>query len=204
MQNVDFYQNRSLKRNSSSWGKEKKTFLPQQTKLRLQEEDNIFKSATHLIFIIIALCIISFTTGLALGIKFAGGSQKEIIDQKTYQAVTETVSSLGSKVSTFIDSSKELTGPLPTAENQAQAEAFPTQEYPYVIKVGKTYDQSASQKVADFLSEKGHRVIISKKEDKYRVFAGPFRDQAQAKISLKELSTYKNFLIAHNSKILKR
>ena len=43
--------------------------------------------ATRLIAFVAALCIISFTTGLVTGIKFAGGKEKSLLDPHTQQAV---------------------------------------------------------------------------------------------------------------------
>ena len=202
MQNLDFYQNKSFKSSVTKGSRKRKTVIPNLTQGRLREQDKMAKGAVRIIFIIVALCIISFTTGLALGIKFAGGTNKEIVDQETYQAVTETVNELGDKVSNLIDKPSIFNDPKESVKKETGL--FSEEDYPYVIKVGQKYDHLMSQKIADFLSEKGHRVILSKKNDLYFIFAGPYPSEDQAKNSLEEINTYKEFLLASNSKIIKR
>ncbi|HEY1406027.1 MAG TPA: hypothetical protein VF857_05400, partial [Spirochaetota bacterium] len=47
------------------------------------------KKGSRIIAFVAGLCIVAFTAGLVIGIKFAGGSEKELVDPHTRQAVTE-------------------------------------------------------------------------------------------------------------------
>ncbi len=191
MQNMDFYNGQSFHETEQSYGRQDPEYFARMSKFQAKEDTRIRRKASRIIFIIAALCIISFTTGLAIGIKFAGGSERQIVDEKTFNAVKD----LGTKVSGMFNrkNSEKFT-----------TEQFPRDKYPYVIKVGDSFDYSKSQKIANFLSVNGHTVIISKNNNRYTLFTGPYPDRDQAKRVLKKITTYKQFSLASVVKILKR
>ncbi len=191
MQNMDFYNGKNFHEPEQSFGRQDPEYFARISKFQAKEENRMRKKASRIIFIIAALCIMSFTTGLAIGIKFAGGKERQIVDEKTFNAVKD----LGTKVSGMFDrkNSEKFT-----------TEKFPRDKYPYVIKVGSSYDYSDSQKIANFLSVNGHTVIISKKNNRYSLFTGPYRDQERAENVLKKFSMYKQFSLASAAKIHKR
>jgi preprotein translocase subunit SecF len=191
MQNMDFYNGNNFHEPEKSFGRQDPEYFARMTKFHAKEDNRMRKKASRIIFIIAALCIISFTTGLAIGIKFAGGKERQIVDEKTFNAVK----GIGTKVSGMFNrkNSEKFT-----------TEQFPRDKYPYVIKVGASYDYSDSQKIANFLSVNGHTVIISKNNNRYSLFTGPYRNQDKAENILKKFNSYNQFSLASAAKILKR
>ncbi|MDH7554858.1 MAG: SPOR domain-containing protein [Spirochaetota bacterium] len=144
------------------------------------------KKAHRMLTIIIALIIMSFTAGLVVGIKFAGGQSKPIIDPHTKVALNNAAQ----KAKTLVE--------------PRQQPQFPKSEYPYAIKVGNAYTRDEATTLAQILSKTGQRVIIAKNKDQYNVYAGPYTSLQDAKKSLKiimEQSKNGNF---RNAIILKR
>ena len=99
--------------------------------------------ATRLIAFVAALCIISFTTGLVTGIRFAGGKDKPLIDPHTKQAV----SSLGQRV----------TGAQPAAaaepdQSVSNAKSYPKADFPWVIRIGNEFSKDKVTELANALS----------------------------------------------------
>jgi hypothetical protein len=133
---------------------------------------------------IIALCIISFTAGLIIGIKFASDSKKDIVDEKTRKAV----SNIGHKVSNLI---KEDTPAVPE-KGKTTGKLFPKKEFPYVIRIAKGLDSGRSQEIAGFLSGKGHTVIISRNKKDCNLYTGPYKNITLAQTSLKSINGYSN------------
>lgn len=152
--------------------------------------------ATRLIAFVAALCIISFTTGLVTGIKFAGGKDKELIDPHTKQAV----SSLGQRV----------TGAQPAAaaaepdQSAANVKSYPKADFPWVIRIGNEFSKDKVTELANALSAKGHTMVISKYEQNFRLYAGPFRTKESAELSLQKIKGYNDSRWQNNAVILKR
>ena len=151
--------------------------------------------ATRLIAFVAALCIISFTTGLVTGIKFAGGKDKELIDPHTKQAV----SSLGQRV----------TGAQPAAaaepdQTASSAKSYPKADFPWVIRIGNEFSKDKVTELANALSAKGHTMVISKYEQNFRLYAGPFRTKESAELSLQKIKGYNDSRWQNNAVILKR
>jgi hypothetical protein len=209
MQNIDFYEGKNLRNNSAQFERIDPEFYPRMTEYNSRvndfaprEDEKHRKKANRMMFFIIALCIISFTAGLVIGIKFAGGSERKIVDDKTIQAV----SGLSNKVSGMINKETAIQKTGDEAQNIRQKEnVFPKEDYPFIIKVGTEYDKAESQKIAGFLSSKGHTVILSKTaKDTFKIYIGPFKNQLDAKSSLDKFSGYSEYSIASNSRIVKR
>jgi hypothetical protein len=210
MQNIDFYEGKNLRNNPSQFERIDPEFYPRMTEYNSRsndfgprEEEKHRKKANRMMFVIISLCIISFTAGLVIGIKFAGGSERKIVDDKTIQAV----SGLSNKV-TGLMNNKDVNS-AKTADDshniKQKENVFPKEDYPFIIKVGSDYDKAESQKIAGFLSSKGHTVILSKtSKDTFKIYIGPFKNQLDAKSSLNKFSGYNEFSIASNSRIVKR
>ena len=163
------------------------------------DEVHSHKKATRLIAFVGALCIVSFTAGLVIGIKFAGGSDKALVDPHTKQAV----STLGQKVAGL---------PLEVAENTEAADAgisagkqvYAKAEYPWVIRIGNEYSKERAVELANVLSVKGHNMVVSKYEQNYRIYAGPFRTRESAELSLQKIKGYHDNRWQNNAVILKR
>ena len=207
MQNIDFYEGKNLRNNPAQFERIDPEFYPRMAEYNSRandfaprENEKHRKKANRMMFVIIALCIISFTAGLVIGIKFAGGSDRKIVDDKTIQAV----SGLSNKVTGLIN--KDSNGTKTADESIKQKEnVFPKEDYPFIIKVGSEYDKAESQKIAGFLSSKGHTVILSKTaKDSFKIYIGPFKNQLDAKSSLNKFSGYNEYSIASNSRIVKR
>jgi hypothetical protein len=193
MQNIDYYERKNIRtippQFEESYDAE---YFPRIAQNTPREVERVRKKASRLFFLITALCIISFTAGIIIGIKFTGGAQRQIVDKKTFNAVTD----ISKKFSSF---ATEKPAQQETGEN-----IFPKNNYPYVIRVSEEYDYAMSQKIAGFLSRRGHTVILSKNDAKYRVYIGPYRNGTDAEEALKKISGYKKYSLAENTRIIKR
>ncbi|OHD65640.1 MAG: hypothetical protein A2176_13430 [Spirochaetes bacterium RBG_13_51_14] len=193
MQNLDFYERKNIRSIppsvNDSYDPE---YFPRIAQNTPREMERVRKKASRIFLFISSLCIISFTAGILIGIKFAGGSQREIVDKKTFNAVSD----IGKKF-TFLTGEKPVE-PIP------QENIFPKSTYPYVIKVTHEHDYAASQKIAAFLSHRGHTVILSKNIGGYRIYIGPYKNSADAQEALKKISGYTKYSLAENTRIIKR
>lgn len=193
MQNFDFHE----RKNSRPFEQKFDTYDPEfftRESVHEKEEERHKKKASGILFLVIALCIICFTTGLALGIKYSGGNRKDIVDESTMKAV----SGIGQKAAGIISGKQD------DAPEKEKKPSYPKEEYPFVIKVGHDYDKQQCQKIAEFLSAKGHQVIVSKTNSSYRLFAGPYKTQPEAKSAMNKISGYEEFSLSSRTKILKR
>ncbi|MBN2158858.1 MAG: SPOR domain-containing protein [Spirochaetes bacterium] len=127
-----------------------------------------------------------------IGIKFSGGTQREIMDKKTFNAVTD----ISKKLSIFSEEKK--------AEPASRENPFPKNTYPYVIRVNDEHDYAMSQKIAGLLSERGHTVILSKNNGRYRIYIGPYKSETDAREALEKISDYKKYSLAEKTRIIKR
>ena len=144
--------------------------------------------------VIVGLCIISFTAGIVVGIKFAAGSQAQIIDDDTRNAVTQ----IGSRMSNLIPQAQQ------NIKGVAPKNVFPKHEYPYVIRLNRQYAQKESQDVAQYLSQRGHTVILSKKNNRFAVYVGPYKAQNEAETSLKQIAEYSKNEWFDKTQVVKR
>ena len=165
--------------------------------MREHDAVNHHKKATRLIAFVAALCIISFTTGLVTGIKFAGGKEKSLLDPHTQQAV----SSIGQKVAGS-QSAQAAEAADPAAAGVKQN--YPKADYPWVIRIGNEYSKDRVSELANALSAKGHSMVISRYEQNYRLYAGPFRTKESAEMSLQKIKGYNDSRWQNNAVILKR
>ncbi|MCP4763911.1 MAG: SPOR domain-containing protein [archaeon] len=196
MQNIDFYSGKTSRDIPPHFSKEDPEYFARLAKVHTREEERSMKKATRMLFLIIALCIVSFTTGLFIGIKFAGESKKDIMDEHT----KKTVGNIGKSVANLI---KEGTvtdlNAAPVRNN-----LFSRSQFPYAIKIKKAFSKPKSQEIASFLSSKGQTVILSKNNGNYSIFLGPFRNRQEAKISLKKIRSFSNRKYLTNAVIIKR
>ncbi len=193
MQNIDFYERKNIRivppQFNDSYDPE---FLPRMAQNTPREMERVRKKASRIFFLITSLCIISFTAGIIIGIKFSGGTQRDIMDKKTYNAVAD----IGRSFSLF--NTEKTAGSLPR-ENH-----FPKSSYPYVIRITSDYDHETSQKIAGFLSRRGHTVILARNNARYRIFIGPYRNNTDAGEALKKINAYQKYSLAENTRIIKR
>lgn len=144
------------------------------------------KKAHGMLAIIIALIIMSFTAGLVVGIKFAGGQSKPIIDPQTKAALNNAAQ----KAKTLVE--------------PQQKPQFPKTEYPYAIKIGNSFTKDEATALAGTLSKTGQRIIVAKNKDQYTVYAGPYTSLQEAKKSLKIIMAQSKNGNFSNAIILKR
>ncbi len=193
MQNIDFYERKNIRitppQFSDAYDPE---YLPRMAQNTPREMERVRKRASRIFFLITSLCIISFTAGIVIGIKFVGGVQRDLVDKKTYNAVAD----IGKGLPLF---SKEK-----PAESIPQENLFPKRIYPYVIKLASEHDHQMTQKIAGFLSRRGHTVILSKNNSRYRIFVGPYKNSADADEALKKIAAYQKYSLAENTRIIKR
>ncbi len=192
MQNMDFYDGRHLRSMPPQFDKSDPEYFARTTRALDRENDTNHNRAVRMLTLITALIIIAFTTGLVVGIKFAGGAERSIVDEKTYN----TMNSISSKMSGLV---KEISG-----ENRQANTLYPKDEFPFVIQLGKEYSETDTKNVAQFLSSKGHTVIVSKSRDNFRIFTGPYKTENEARKTLTEISLYRQYAISANAQIIKR
>jgi len=64
--------------------------------------------------------------------------------------------------------------------------------------------EKQSQDIAQFLSQRGHTVILSQKAGKYKLYVGPYRVQDEAESALKRISEYDKTGWFAKSQVVKR
>ncbi len=190
MQNIDLYNGRNSREFNQHFDRSDPEFFSRMSN-SYNDHDYGRKNASGLFTLILALVIIFFTIGLVVGIKFAGGADRKIVDDKTMSAMQN----LSSKVSDIIKDSSSM---------KPASEIYPKAEYPFVIQLSGEYSEADVRNVAQLLSTKGHTVIISQNNGKYRVFLGPYKNESDAKKTLSEISLYKQQDIATNAQIIRR
>ena len=83
MQNIDFYERKNIRvmppQFTDTYDPE---YLPRVAQSTPREMERVRRRASRTFFLISALCIISFTAGIVIGIKFTGGTQREIVDPR--------------------------------------------------------------------------------------------------------------------------
>ncbi len=192
MQNMDFYNGRHMRDISPQFDRMDPEFFSRTTQGAEKDGHNTQKKAIRILTAIAALVIVAFTTGLVVGIKFAGGANKKIVDDQTYNAVNN----LGEKVSKLV---KDI-----NINNKPADKLYPKKDYPYVIKLDNKFKQADFKSVANYLSSRGHTVIVSRSDNDYRLFTGPYRTEDEAKKNLDKFSAYKEYALHDQAKIIKR
>ncbi len=195
MQNIDFYNGRNIRTIPQQFDRhDPEFFSPYAGQNNLsRDEERKRKKASRMLFLITALCIISFTTGMVLGIKFAGGAEREIVDRDTADAV----SGIGKKLTHMLGDDAVTTG-------DSEQNMYPKKAFPYVIAVGSVYNRETTREIASFLSAKGHTVIISKSGDGFKIYTGPYTAKDEAVKNEEKITGYRESPIPGKLKILKR
>ena len=179
MQNFDFYQNNKSHYNDFVTQDLQHYTIAQNTIPHTHSQRN----AHRMLAAIIALIIISFTAGIVVGIKFATGNTRTIIDPHTKMALNNAA-----------QKAKTIMAPQ-------QKPQFTKTEYPIAIKIGNTFNKNEATQLAAILSKTGQRIIIAKNKERYHIFAGPYKTIDDAKKSLKiimgqqENGNFKNAII---------
>jgi preprotein translocase subunit SecF len=180
MQNIDFYSGKETRVMNNSAMLHDADNVARLDAMYRKEAYKNNKRASRMLSLIIALCIISFTTGLVMGLKFANGSNAAIIDSQTASAL----STMRSRVSSMMKQEEQVTKNAPKA-------VFPKEEYPFVIRINRNFNEKESKEIAQFLSKNGHTVIISQKNQHYKLYVGPYKAQADVDAAVKVLRDYR-------------
>ena len=147
----------------------------------MHNEDKQKRKAGFLAFLLCTLVIVSFTGGLAVGLKY-GDKDKPIIDEATQHRISNIKAKVSSnRGSSTLDSNKEQTGKT--------QKSYPASDYPFAIRIAGEFDKKTTLNIAETLSEKGYTVILSQVDssNKYRLFVGPYKTQTEAFKILKML-----------------
>lgn len=195
MQNIDFYNGTNMKNVPPQFSVQDPEYFTRIAKIHYKEQEKARRKASRMLSFIIALCIICFTTGLMIGIKFSG-SDKEIMDKKTMQAM----STIGENVKDMIRE-HTISGKKTTVSTK---KLFPKKDFPYVIRVGKELTKLKSQEIANFLSNNGHTVIISKGKKDFNVYTGPYRTADEAQSSIQTIQKYSKTEWFSHARIMQR
>jgi hypothetical protein len=195
MQNIDLYEGKHLRDYPPQFDRYDKfnmEYFSKNSEIAERENEKSHKRASKIITLIGALIIISFTTGLVVGIKFGSGGERKIVDEHTLNAVN----SIGERV---FDTVRDI-----RSNSKPANEVYPKNEYPFAIQFSKEYNETELKSVTQFLSSKGHTVIVVKNNQNFKIFTGPYKTEADAKKSLSEISLYKQYSISTNAQIIKR
>jgi len=193
MQNMDFYDGKHMRDISPQFDRMDPEYFSRTSPGPEREPQCNEKRAVRILTVIAALVIMAFTTGLVVGIKFAGGADKKLVDDQTFNAVNN----FGQKVSNLV---KDI-----NITNKPADKLYPKKDYPYVIKLDNKFRQSDFKSVASYLSSKGHTVIVSKSDkNNYRLYTGPYKTEDEAKQNLSKLSAYKEYALHDQARIIKR
>ncbi len=195
MQNIDFYNGTNMKNVPPQFSAQDPEYFTRIAKIHYKEQERARRKASRMLSFIIALCIICFTAGLMIGIKFSG-ADKEIMDKQTMQAM----STLGENVKNMIQKNTVSEGKTTTSTKKL----FPKKDFPYVIRVGKELTKMKSQEIANFLSNNGHTVIISKGKKDFNVYTGPYRSADDAQSSVKTIKGYSKSEWFSHARIMQR
>jgi hypothetical protein len=205
MQNIDLYEGRHNSRRIPFPDRQDPEFYTRLASEATHDNDRMQKKASRLLFLITALCIISFTAGLVIGLRFAGGEKRELVDNNTRKAMSD----IRNRVSGMVAKPDQA---MPLKEDEKQKDekkeekkvSYPKEQYPFVISLGEKMDDATSRKLGRYLSSRGHTVILSKQREGYQIFVGPYKNEKSAKLSLKKIDSYSE--IAHNlePQIIKR
>jgi len=193
MQNIDFYSGPASRDLPLQFDSNDPEYFSRMSGIHSKDQERVKKKASRVIFLISALCIICFTTGLVIGIKFAGGSKTPIVDDATYRAMNN----ISQKVTGLVKPA--------VAATLNKNTGYPAAQYPYAIKIGSSFNESKAREIASFLSKNGHTVILSRAgSGKYKLYTGPFKSINNAKSGLKKLDSYNKFSISASARIVKR
>lgn len=197
MQNIDFYDGRSVKTYSQPMEVQDAEYYTRMDAMHRKEADRNRRKASRMMSFIIALCIISFTAGLVIGIKFGSNSRAEIVDPDTRKAVTQIRERMSSLV-------QQAQPPQNSTEAKSANELFPKNEFPFVIRVQGRYNEEKSRELAGVLSKNGHTVILSKQNNDYSVFVGPYRNRGAAETTMKKLADVTEMRVVSGMQVVKR
>lgn len=192
MQNFDFYSGKIARDFQPQFSREDPEYFGRLSDFPIKEDHKGIKKASSLLSLILTLCILSFTAGLIIGIKFVSGSNKELLDKQTKEAVTD----IGHRVANL---TKEI--PDNKSDKTNEKKLYAKEEFPYIIKIGNQFNKSQSQEIAGIISNHGQTVILLKNEGNYKIYVGPYKNQEDAFESLKKIKT---FSIKGNAEIIKR
>lgn len=193
MQNIDFYSGKESKIINNTAMLREADNVARLDALYRKEANRHKKRVSRILSFIVALCIISFTSGLILGIKFAGGERISLVDNKT----AHMIEGMKNKVTEMITPNEQQNRIMPK-------EIFPKEEFPYVIRLGRSFNFKESKEISQYLSKNGHTVIVSQKDNNYRLYVGPYRKQRDADGALKLLHGYNKRSWFDKAEIIKR
>ncbi len=193
MQNLDFYSGKNVREFAPHFNSEDPEYFAKISNIHSKDEHRRYKKASRILSLLFALCILSFTAGLIIGLKFASGSNKELVDPHTKEAVSD----IGQKVTSLINNKKDDAADVIKDKNLL----FSKDDFPYVIRFGDKYNKSQSQEIAGIISHHGHTVILANDSGKYKIFIGPYRSHEEA---LNSLGLIKSYSLKGKVTILKR
>ena len=197
MQNMDLYSGHSNNAHKMpSFTVYESDFFNRVREKPLVEQDRFSKKASRIIFIIAALCIVTFTTGLVVGLKFAGGKNTPIVDPATSELISKGVSSVSNMMS----------------KDSGQTKSYPVSEFPFLLRIGSSYTKDKATELANYVHTKGYVAkgsVVFLPKDKgnsnlYNIYVGPYKSESEVKQSKQKFDTDSKFTASNNINIIKR
>ena len=160
------------------------------------EHGRFSKKASRIIFVIAAICIVSFTTGLVLGLKFAGGKNTPIVDEATSELISKGVSSVSNIMN----------------KDSGQTKSYPVSEFPFLLRIGNSYTKDKATEVANYVHTKGYVAkgsVVFLPKDKgngslYNIYVGPYKSESEARQSKQKFDADGKFTASNHINIIKR
>jgi len=164
------------------------------------EQERFSKKASRIIFVIAALCIVTFTTGLVVGLKFAGGKNTPIVDETTSELISRGVSSVSTSVSNIMNRDSE------------RNRSYPASEFPFMLRVGTAYTEEKARELANYIYTKGYvakgSVVFLPKDKEnsklHNIYVGPYKSESEVRQSKQKFDTDNTFTASNNVYIIKR
>lgn len=213
MQNMDYYSGNSHPHLQPDFVSRDPEYFSRMTRNNADESTRKKNRATRYLVVVLGLCIVSFTTGLVVGIKFSGGKEREIVDPVTRQAVSGAYDKVSGAVrnsavedKSGVSTSTKDKNATKSSEDISKAEisSFPRNEFPFAIRIGNKYSPEHAFDIAKYLRKKGHRVVLARHNGFVRVYAGPYKTQKIAESNLNRMNYYTDHKLFHNMLILER
>ncbi len=188
MQNIDLYTGPSEKPELPGKKFEPVFYSAAVAESSPREKDRSVQKANRTLFAIIVTGVICFTAGFIAGAKHSG-NQTQMIDDTTYEAL----GNLKDKVSGFV-----------AEKTEGGKQTFPVADFPYLVRIGQELTIDKAKGTAEFLSSRGHRVILTGSDSSCKIYTGPYKTLDEAQSALKKIDSCIEFQLAGNTGIIRR
>lgn len=188
MQNIDLYTGPSGRQDLPEKRYEPVFYSAAMAESAPRERDRRDQKANRTVFLVIFTAVICFSIGYFAGIKYSG-NQSQMIDDTTYEALGNL---------------KEKVSGLAAGITEEKKQTFPVADFPYMVRIGQDVSMDKAKGAAEYLSSKGHRVILTGSGSSCKIYTGPYKTLDEAQSALKKIDTCSEYKIAGSTGIIRR